>query len=292
MARIFGQIPGNPVGTTYVDRRALAAAGVHKPLQHGISGATAEGADSIVVSGGYEDDEDYGDLIVYTGAGGRDPVTGEQVADQEFTKQNLALVRSEAEGLPVRVVRGAGGEPGFSPPAGFQYDGLYRVEESWREPGKSGFQVCCYRLVRLGADGTPVPVDPATLPLGPTPRAETTVQRLVRSTSVSRRVKELNEYECQICGELIEIASGLYAEGAHIRPLGRPHDGPDVDSNVLCLCPNDHVRFEFGAIVIEDDFSITDRMKGQTIGVLRTKPGHVVDSAQLAYHRDRFDLIP
>ncbi|MGN6430905.1 MAG: YDG/SRA domain-containing protein [Gaiellaceae bacterium] len=27
--------------------------------------------DSIVISGGYEDDEDYGDLIVYTGAGGR-----------------------------------------------------------------------------------------------------------------------------------------------------------------------------------------------------------------------------
>jgi putative restriction endonuclease len=96
VARRFGEIPGNPPGTAYVDRRGLADAGVHKPLQHGISGAGAEGADPIVVSGGYEDDEDYGSLIVYTGAGGRDPTTGSQVADQEFTAQNLALVKMAA----------------------------------------------------------------------------------------------------------------------------------------------------------------------------------------------------
>ena len=42
----------------------------------GISGAERDGADSIVVSGGYEDDEDYGNVIVYTGAGGNDPSSG------------------------------------------------------------------------------------------------------------------------------------------------------------------------------------------------------------------------
>jgi putative restriction endonuclease len=120
MARVFGQIPGNPAGTGYRDRRALAGAGVHRPLQHGISGGVDVGADSIVVSGGYEDDEDYGDLIVYTGAGGRDPATGVQIEDQEFTSQNLAIVKSEAEGLPVRVVRGAGGEAAYSPAAGYR----------------------------------------------------------------------------------------------------------------------------------------------------------------------------
>src|SRR3954454_20832182 len=118
MARHFGAIPGVPVGAPYVDRKAAAVAGVHRPLQHGISGGEKEGADSIVVSGGYEDDEDYWDIIVYTGAGGRDPSTGKQVADQEFAGQNLALVRSEAEGLPLRVFRGAGGDPVHSPPTG------------------------------------------------------------------------------------------------------------------------------------------------------------------------------
>jgi hypothetical protein len=37
---------------------------------------------SIVLSGGYVDDLDEGDLIVYTGEGGRDPGTGRQIADQ------------------------------------------------------------------------------------------------------------------------------------------------------------------------------------------------------------------
>jgi putative restriction endonuclease len=37
----------------------------------GISGTRAEGADSIVVSGGYEDDEDFDDELIYTGAGRR-----------------------------------------------------------------------------------------------------------------------------------------------------------------------------------------------------------------------------
>lgn len=290
MARVFGEIVGNPPGTSYADRRELARAGVHRPLEHGISGAQKEGADSIVVSGGYEDDEDYGSLIVYTGAGGRDVATGRQVRDQEFTRQNLALVRSEAEGFPIRVVRGSKGEPAFSPASGFRYDGLFRVEESWRERGKSGFFVCRYRLVELAADGTPLPV-PSTLPVGPAPRAETTVQRIVRSSEVSRRVKRLHDWTCQVCGTRIAIPSDAYAEGAHIRPLGRPHDGPDVEGNVLCLCPNDHVRFEFGAIVIEDDLTILDRMSGKSVGKLRTAAKHLIDPAHLRYHREHFDLI-
>jgi putative restriction endonuclease len=273
-----------------IARRALADAGVHRPLQAGISGGASEGADSIVVSGGYEDDEDYGDLVVYTGAGGRDPGTGQQVADQEFRAQNLALVRSEAEGFPVRLVRGASGDQVHSPATGLRYDGLYRVEESWREPGVSGFEVCRYRLVRLADDGTPVPIPVGAIPVGPAPRAETTVQRIVRNSAVSVRVKEMHAYVCQVCAGVIETAAGRYAEGAHVRPLGRPHDGPDVESNVLCLCPNDHVRFEFGAIMIEDDFAIVERATGEKLGILRAARGHDVDRAQLAYHRERFDL--
>lgn len=103
-------------------------------------------------------------------------------------------------------------------------------------------------------------------------------------------MKELHNYECQICGVRIAIATGAYAEGAHIRPLGRPHDGPDVVSNVLCLCPNDHVRFEFGAVQVQDDGTITDA-SGGAIGQLRTAAGHTVDATHLAYHRSRFDLV-
>jgi hypothetical protein len=36
-ASTFGTISAQPVGTMYADRQALADAGVHRPLQHGIS---------------------------------------------------------------------------------------------------------------------------------------------------------------------------------------------------------------------------------------------------------------
>ena len=143
--------------------------------------------------------------------------------------------------------------------------------------------------MRLAEDGTPLPV-PVTVPQGPAPREDATVQRIVRNTSVSLRVKKFHRYVCQVCGERIPIASGFYAEGAHIRPLGRPHDGPDVEGNVLCLCPNDHVRFELGSLVVQDDLTIVDRMTGQTISSLRTVARHKIDGAQLVYHRERFDL--
>lgn len=50
--RWFGEIDGVLVGATWITRAQAAAAAVHRPLQAGISGSAAEGADSIVVSGG------------------------------------------------------------------------------------------------------------------------------------------------------------------------------------------------------------------------------------------------
>src|SRR6266568_459950 len=97
--RVFDEIAGFPIGTKFPDRRALHDSGIHRPLQAGISGSGREGADSIVVSGGYEDDRDFGDVIVYTGHGGNDPETGKQIADQELTVGNLALAKSALDGL-------------------------------------------------------------------------------------------------------------------------------------------------------------------------------------------------
>ena len=86
--RVFGAIPGVPEGTAFASRAEVAQAGVHPPTQAGISGSQNEGADSIVISGGYEDDEDRGDEIIYTGHGGQDDA-GHQIADQELTGGNL-----------------------------------------------------------------------------------------------------------------------------------------------------------------------------------------------------------
>ena len=99
MSRVFGAIPKIPVGSLFRNRQEVAEAGVHRPLQAGISGAEKEGAESVVLSGGYEDDQDHGDVVIYTGHGGNDPHTGQQIADQELTRGNLALARNQAEGL-------------------------------------------------------------------------------------------------------------------------------------------------------------------------------------------------
>ena len=66
-----------------------------RPPVAGIAGKPVDGAYSIVLAGGYEDDEDFGDEFTYTGAGGRDlsgnKRTSEQAFDQELTKTNLAI---------------------------------------------------------------------------------------------------------------------------------------------------------------------------------------------------------
>jgi predicted restriction endonuclease len=90
---------------------------------------------------------------------------------------------------------------------------------------------------------------------------------------------------CQVCGLRLETPTGAYAEGAHIRPVGRSHHGPDVPANVLCLCPNDHVRLDRGILVLTDDFDVVDPVSGARTGFIAVKPQHKLDGAHAAYHR-------
>ena len=117
----IGEIEGIEVGTIFESRRALHDASIHRPLQAGIAGRAEIGAESIVLSGGYVDDEDYDSEIIYTGHGGRDLASGRLVADQDFSRQNQALVTSCLQGLPVRVIRGAEHRSPYSPESGYRY---------------------------------------------------------------------------------------------------------------------------------------------------------------------------
>ena len=116
--RKFGPIEGYPEGYAFKSRAHLSECGVHRPREAGICGGQEEGAESIVLSGGYEDDEDNGTHIIYTGHGGQDRTTGQQTADQELTPQNRALALNKDLGLPVRVIRGHTLDSEFSPKEG------------------------------------------------------------------------------------------------------------------------------------------------------------------------------
>lgn len=289
--RVFGEIPGVMVGSSFATRGELSKAGVHGPTQAGISGSAYEGSDSIVLSGGYEDDEDHGDVIIYTGHGGQDPNTRKQIADQELTRQNLALAVSMQRGLPVRVIRGANHESQISPASGYRYDGLYSVESYWHEKGSSGFVVWRFRLVKQKPDVVTVEVPEVTtaLPAGnPIPgKAKTTVTRVIRDTKLSAKIKELYNYTCQVCGIRLEGPAGPYAEAAHVRPLGRPHDGPDTADNLICLCPNHHFLFDVGTFGIAGDLTLIG-----IDGRLSLNPKHTLNLANLEYHRMHYGITP
>lgn len=285
--RVFGPIHGVPVGTTFPNRKMLSQSRVHRPTMAGIAGSGVEGAESIVASGGYEDDLDEGDVLTYTGQGGNDPSTGKQVADQTLTRGNLALAKNAAGGLPVRVIRGAGLGSRFSPTEGLRYDGLYRVERYWHDQGRSGFLVWRFRLCRDDPTPAPWPTEQPSPPAGraQTVKTQTTTLRVVRDTAVARWVKEQYGFACQVCGLQLQTPGGPYAEGAHIRPLGAPHNGPDTAENILCLCPNHHVLFDQGAFHLTGDLELIG-----LDGHLRTTKGHVINAIHLAYHRHHMGL--
>lgn len=287
----YGEIPGYPEGATFASRAEVQDAQVHRPGQAGICGTGAFGAESIVVSGGYVDDEDLGDLIIYTGHGGQD-ARKRQIADQTFDDSgNAALLTSSLTGTPVRVIRGAPNGSPYAPAFGFRYDGLYRVVDAWQQTGQHGYRICRYKLIKVTGDTVEAldhDVD-GVAPDGTVApgRRAATVQRIVRSTAVSQYVKQLYDDTCQACGTRLSVVGDRgYSEGAHIRPLGRGHDGPDVPSNVLCLCPNCHVLFDSGALIVDTDMKVW--VNGQPRGMLVVDERHAIGEEHLVYHRDRY----
>ncbi|VVC41491.1 Zinc finger, PHD-type,Zinc finger, RING-type,Zinc finger, FYVE/PHD-type,Ubiquitin-related [Cinara cedri] len=165
----FGSIPGVEVGTTWLFRVQVSEAGIHRPPVGGIHGRDNQGAFSLVLSGGYEDDVDNGDEFMYTGSGGRDlsgnKRTAAQSCNQELTRNNKALALNcnakfndikgatavdWKKGKPVRVVRNykLQKHSKYAPEKGNRYDGLYKVVKYYPQTGASGFIVWRYVLRR------------------------------------------------------------------------------------------------------------------------------------------------
>ncbi|ESK88898.1 uhrf1 protein [Moniliophthora roreri MCA 2997] len=167
--KVFGSIPGIEVGTWWETREECSVDAVHAPFVAGIAGGP-EGAYSVALSGGYEDDVDLGYAFTYTGSGGRDLKgtknapknlrTAPQSFDQSFEDhRNKALKVSSETKEPVRVIRGYKLDSKYAPYEGYRYDGLYIVEKVWMEKGLNakGFLVCKFAFKRL-PDQPPLPV--------------------------------------------------------------------------------------------------------------------------------------
>lgn len=103
-------------------------------------------------------------------------------------------------------------------------------------------------------------------------RIETTIYRILRDTELTRKLKLLHQHKCQLCGNSINLSLNTnYSEAHHVKPLGHPHDGPDIASNILILCPNHHVELDYGAIKLNID-------------QLNQVNGHTLSKEYISYH--------
>ncbi|KAI9574248.1 PUA-like domain-containing protein [Boletus coccyginus] len=171
--KTYGSIPGIDVGSWWASRCIDEVSGRNAPTMLFMRGPWVggiapgpDGAYSVALSGGYDDDVDdgYALSLIFCSTSGRDLKgtkaapknlrTAEQSFDQSFEhNHNKALKRSVETGKPVRVIRGYKLRSKYGPSEGYRYDGLYTVNKYWQEKGlnKGGF-------LRL-PDQLPIPVN-------------------------------------------------------------------------------------------------------------------------------------
>ena len=146
---ILGSVPGVEVGDEFQFRIELNIIGLHRQIQGGIDYVRQKDkilATSIVASGGYADDLDNSDVLIYTGQGGNVMCSDKEPEDQKLERGNLALKNSSEVKNSVRVIRGSESMDGKS--RIYVYDGLYEVESYWQDMGPHGKLVYKFRLRR------------------------------------------------------------------------------------------------------------------------------------------------
>ena len=283
----FGEIEGISEGYILASlpeaARLNLIANPYKGISSGFDNSGQYGADAIVLNGGYESDRDYGDKIVYTGDGGNEPGSLKIVKNQSLNGRNKALVSSYENQLPVRVIRGSKLKSHFAPKSGCRYDGIFQITDIVKELTEDNYIIYLFVFEKI----TPVLIGETIekLPI----RVSGYYERIVRDTKASLIVKKMYNYRCQMCNVQLSLPHNkFYAEGAHIQPLGKPYDGPDVISNILCLCPNHHVQFDRHQISINPESLELVGMEGKLIINLE----HDIGRKYLAYHlirsRDTF----
>ncbi|KAJ3527643.1 hypothetical protein NM688_g8103 [Phlebia brevispora] len=152
----FGPLEGLSLYDTFENRQQLSQLYIHPPREAGLYG-TRDGVTSIVMSGSYEDDEDHGVDVIYTGCGGRDR-KGNQIGDQSFGQYlNGGLRLNSYSGNLVRLFRGSGLLSPYAPVHGLRYDGLYEVLEADYKKGRSEKRICSFKLKRAQEDLPPIP---------------------------------------------------------------------------------------------------------------------------------------
>ncbi|CAJ1977970.1 unnamed protein product [Sphenostylis stenocarpa] len=155
MKKRVGAVPGIEIGDIFFLRMEMCLVGLHGQSMSGIDYMNIKDefqeepvALSIVSSGVYDNDAEDDDVLIYSGQGENFNKKDKHVIDQKLQRGNLALDRSSHRHNEVRVIRGLK-DAGNKNVKIYVYDGLYKIEDSWIEKGKSGGGVFKYKFVRL-----------------------------------------------------------------------------------------------------------------------------------------------
>lgn len=221
----------------------------------------------------------YGDDVT----GGEFTYVGEgRTGDQTLTGGNKFLARAKRHPLPIFFFHRESGE------ADWEYQGQVEVVDYACGPFE-GDDRDVYRFVLRRRHETRERVDDeeAAADLAPAGRTETTRSRIIRNTTLAAELKARYSHTCQVCGERRRrgVHDG-YAEAHHLKPLGRPHDGPDVKANLLVLCPDHHADFFFfNDTATTEIYTIAHAYERELDGAsLSVREDHDLDAAFLDYH--------
>ena len=120
----------------------------------------------------------------------------------------------------------------------------------------------------------------------PSPPSKVTIEttRVIRDSKMSQRLKRLYGDKCQICGTPIKLSKRNYSETHHLQPLGGTHQGPDIQGNMLVVCPNHHAQLDYGAIAIDPNTLEITHRNGDKIGKLTVLKRHGLKKRYLKYH--------
>jgi len=141
----------------------------------------------------------------------------------------------------------------------------------------------------LVLDYDDIVVETGTLANREKPQTQRVVRTVrLRDTFLASEIKRRYRCMCQVCRGTVALARGMtYAEGHHLKPLGSPHHGPDIESNIIVLCPNHHVMFDRGAAMIDANTLIVRHADGGVFEPnlrLYVEPWHTLRSTFLRYH--------
>ena len=107
-----------------------------------------------------------------------------------------------------------------------------------------------------------------------TVRSKLEVYRILRDTTLARKIKKLHKDQCQLCDTIVKLKNDeTYSEAHHIIPIGKPHNGPDTPENIIVVCPTCHVLCDYGVISLD-------------INQIKQRLGHGISIESTNYHNE------